>query len=128
VPAPIITARDDEQHDERHAIGGQASRQRHPDRARRHDQQPDDERFLIADPLDQLCRGDRREEIGDEPHALDQGGLGIVEVEDAPEVREQRVVDDGDEAPHEKQRREQRQRGAERLRRPMAQRQYRRKP
>ena len=92
-----------EQHQQRDAIGGYRRRQRHAQRARRHDEQPHHQRFLIADPLDQLGRRDRRDEIGDEPHRFDQRRLGVAQVEHAAQMRQQRVVDDGDEAPHEEE-------------------------
>ena len=96
-------AGDDEQHDQRHAIGGDGRRQRHARCARRHDQQPDDHRLLIADAFDQFGRRDGGEEIGDEPDRFDQRRLGVAQVEHAAQMRQQRVVDDRDEAPHEKQ-------------------------
>jgi hypothetical protein len=105
-------ARDDEQHHQRHFIGRHARRGYHAQSARRHDQQADDERLLVADPLDQFGRRDRGDEIGDEPDALDQGRLRVGQIEHAAQVRQQRVVDDRDEAPHEEQAGEQAQRRA----------------
>ncbi len=43
---------------------------------------------------------------------LDQGRLGVVEIEHAAQMRQQRAVDDGDEAPHEEQGGEQAERRA----------------
>src|SRR5690606_18310909 len=82
----------------------------HHQRTRRHDRETDDDRVLVTRAFDQEGRGHPHHRIGDEPHALDQRGLGIVELEHAPQVRQQRVVDDGDEAPHEEQAGEQGQR------------------
>ncbi len=105
-------AGDDEQHDQGDAVGRQARRDRHAERARRHDEQADDDRLLIAHPLDQLRRGDRREEIGDEPDRFDQRGLRVVQFEHRSQVRQQHAVDDSDEPPHEEEAGQQRQRGA----------------
>ena len=103
-------AGDDKQHGQRHLVGWQAGRQNHAQRTHGHNQQADDQRFLIANPLDQLGRGDGGEEIGDEPYAFDQRGLGVIELEHAAQMRQQRVVDNRDEAPHEEQAGQQRQR------------------
>ncbi len=105
-------AGDHEQRAEGDAVGDQARGRDHAQRAERHDAQADHQRALVADAFDQLGRRQRGEEVGDEPHRLDQRGLGVAQLEHAAQVRQQRVVDDGDEAPHEEQRGQQRQRGA----------------
>src|SRR5690606_38132118 len=84
----------------------------HHQRTRRHDRETDDDRVLVTRAFDQEGRGHPHHRIGDEPHALDQRGLRIVQLEHAPQVRQQRVVDDGDEAPHEEQAGKQGQRRA----------------
>jgi hypothetical protein len=105
-------AGDHEQHGQRHPVGRDRGGQHHAERARRHDQQADHQRLLVARLLDQLGRGDRGHEIGDEPHRFDQCCLRIVEIEHAAQMRQQRVVDHRDEAPHEEQAGQQRQRRA----------------
>ncbi|EEF22934.1 conserved hypothetical protein, partial [Ricinus communis] len=105
-------AGDDEQRAQRHAIRRQPRRRDHQQGAGGHHAQPDDHRFLVADTLDQARRRNRREEVGDEPHRLDQRRLRVVQVEHAAQVRQQGVVDDGDEAPREEQAGQQRQHGA----------------
>ena len=105
-------AGDHEQRHQCHAVGGQPGGGHHHQCAHRHQAKPDHHRTLIPDPLDQLGRRDGGEEIGDEPDALDQRRLRVAEVEHAAQVRQQRVVDDRDEAPHEEQAGQQRQRGS----------------
>src|SRR5450631_183689 len=74
--------------------------------AGRDHRKPGDDRFLVANPFNQPSRRHRRYEIRDEPGRFDQRRLRVVEFENAPQVRQKRVVDNGDEAPYEKERRE----------------------
>jgi hypothetical protein len=83
--------------------------QDHAERAQRHDAEAHHHGTLVADALDQLRRRNRGHEIRDEPDRLDQRGLRVIEVEYAPEMGQQRVVDDRDKAPHEEEACEQRE-------------------
>ena len=59
--------------------------------------------LLVPDPLDQEGRGNRRHEIGDKPHRFDERGLGVIQLKHTAQMRQQRVIDNGDKAPHEEQ-------------------------
>jgi hypothetical protein len=108
--------RDDEKGGEHHAVRRQPGGGDHQQGAGRHDQQPDHHRTLVADAFDQLRRRDGRDEIRDEPYRFNQRRLRVVEIEHRAQMRQQGVVDDGDEPPHEKQAGQQGQRRSLRVR------------
>ncbi len=70
-----------------------------------HDDEADDHGLFVAAPLDQLARGQSEDEIGREEGELDEEGLAVVQAEDSLKVRDEDVVETGEEAPHEKEHR-----------------------
>jgi hypothetical protein len=69
-----------------------------------HRNKPDHHRFFVADPVDQFSRGQRKYEIRGKERKLDQHHFRVVQIENGLQMRDQNVVQRGEESPHEEQR------------------------
>ena len=75
------------------------------DRADGHGDEADHHAALIANALDEFAGRLGEDEIGPKEEELDQRGAGVVQVKDRLEVRNQRIIQNGAEAPNKEQRR-----------------------
>ena len=74
------------------------------------DEQAEHDARLVSGALDQHARGHGHHEVGAEKAELDQHRLNVTQLERRPQVRDQDVVERGDQPPHEEQRRQHDQR------------------
>ena len=105
-----------EQRAQEQRIGVQALGRTEHQAAHRGDAQPGDDAALVAQALQQPARRHRDQEIGREEAELDQHRLHIAQREHRLQVRDEDVVQRGDQTPHEEQRGQDRQRSGVRLR------------
>ncbi|MND40510.1 hypothetical protein D3C80_312500 [compost metagenome] len=85
------------------AVGGCRDEEGAADRG---DQQANDDTPFIGDALNQRTRWQRYDEIGTEEAKLNEHRLRVVQREDVLQMRNENVVQAGDKAPHEEQRRQ----------------------
>ena len=74
-----------------------------PGSTERHNEQSDNHGLLVSEPLNQTPGGIAEDEVGREEGELNHHGFGVVELEDALEVRNDDVVETGEKTHHEKQ-------------------------
>ncbi len=82
-----------------HAGSGQEEEDAHS-----HDAETNHHGALVADGLNQLGGGLREDKVTAEEREIDQLGLGVVQLEDLLEMRDERIVQRGEKAPHEEER------------------------
>src|SRR5207248_1022875 len=68
-----------------------------------HGEKPGDHASLIADPLDQLARRNRKKEVSRKKAELDEHDLCVSQIKDVFQMRHQNIVQSCQEAPHEEQ-------------------------
>ena len=96
-------ARQHEQGEQEHAIGGRLARRNKQQAACHHRQQPDDSTAHVADFLDQPCARNADNGICGKEAELHQHGLRIIEREQLFELWNDHIVQAGDPAEDEKQ-------------------------
>ena len=96
-------ARQHEQGEQEHAIGGRLARRNKQQAAGHHRQQPDDSTAHVTDFLDQPCPRNADNGISRKEAELHQHGLRIIEREQLFELWNDHIVQAGDPAENEKQ-------------------------
>ena len=97
-------SRDNSQRHQKQRKGWNHGRWKKTERADRHDQQACHHGPLVADPINHFAGGKREDEIAGEEEGLHQHDFGIVQREEMLQVRDQNVVEAGDESPQEEER------------------------
>src|SRR3984893_1428102 len=104
------TETDDEERDEEQRVGKESRGRPEEGAARCGNYQANNNAIFVAEPRDGIAKasGDREvkkrtDEVGAEERELDEHGMEVIEGESILEARDEYVVEDGHESPHEEQ-------------------------